>query len=143
MRLPAAAAIGLSLLLSAPAFGDGVADNVSVDNASARAVAPGVPVSGAYMTLSTTDGADHVLAAVHSDVAKSVELHNHVMDDGMMKMRKMDSVALPANTTVIFEPGGLHIMLIGLNGSLDAGDRVKIELEFEDGSRKPVTFDVK
>lgn len=143
MKLPAIAAICLSFAFTASALAAGVADHVSVENATARAVAPGVPVSGAYMSLATTDGADHVLIAARSDAAESVELHNHVMEDGMMKMRKMETVALPAGTTVAFEPGGLHVMLIGLTGPLAAGDQIGIELEFEDGSRKPVIFDVK
>ena len=130
---------GLSAALQAA----GVADLVEIRGAAARAVAPGVPVSGAYLTLDNTDGADHALVAAHSDVAESVELHSHVMDDGMMRMRKLQRVALPADGTVVFEPGGLHIMLIGLKKPMNAGESVDIELEFEDGSRKAVTFDIR
>ncbi len=140
--LRAAAALVIAFA-TCPLFAGGVADHVSVDSAYARAVAPGVSVSGAYMTISATDGAEHELVAAHSGVAENVELHNHEMEDGVMKMRRMESVTLPADTAVDFKPGGLHVMLIGLTEQLDAGNRIEIELEFEDGSRKAVTFDVK
>jgi copper(I)-binding protein len=130
------------VLASFPAFATGVADRIEVEQPMVRAVAAGVPVSGAHMILRNDDGADHALAAAHSDVAENVELHTHTMENGMMTMRKVDAVSLPAHQTVRFEPGGLHIMLIGLTRTIKAGDTVDISLEFEDGSRKDVSFSV-
>lgn len=119
-----------------------VASAVTVEQAGARAVAPGVPVSAAYMTIRNDADTDHALVAAHSEVARSVEMHSHDHVDGMMQMRRLDSVPLPASTPVTFEPGGLHIMLIGLLQPIRAGDVIAIEFEFEDGSRKPVEFAV-
>ncbi len=135
-------ALAFVAALAAPAFAAGVADLVEVDRPMVRAAAPGMTVSGAYMTVRNTDGTDHELVAAHSDVAENVELHTHAMEDGMMKMRRVDSVTLPAGSQVAFEPGGLHIMLIGLARDLNEGDSVEMALEFEDGSRRDVTFEV-
>ena len=119
-----------------------IAPTMFVENASARAVAPGVPVSAAYMVIENGGSADHALTAAHSVVAENVEIHSHASVDGMMQMRRIESVALPVSTPVVFEPGGLHIMLIGLLQPLKAGDVIEIELEFDDGSRKAVDFAV-
>ncbi len=143
MKRFAVATAAIVLAFVPPVFAAGVADSITVELAVARAVAPGAPVSGAYMQITNGDDAPHALVAAHADVAENVELHNHVMEDGMMKMRRMDSVPLPAGETVTFEPGGLHVMLIGLTGPLEAGSRFDIELQFEDDSRQSVTFDVR
>lgn len=137
----ATATILLSLVTST--WADGIADHITVELAVARAVAPGAPVGGAYMQVTNGDDTSHALVAARSDIAEHVELHNHVMEDGMMKMRRMDSVPLPAGETVTFEPGGLHVMLIGLTAPLEAGGTFEIELQFEDDSRRSVTFDIR
>ena len=75
------------------------------------------------------------MIAVHSDVADAVELHNHIVEDGMMKMRRVDAIVVPGHAEVVLKPGGLHIMLIGLARNLEAGKNVTLELEFADGER--------
>ena len=75
------------------------------------------------------------MIAAHSDVADAVELHNHIMEDGMMKMRRVDAIVVPGHAEVVLKPGGLHIMLIGLNRNLEVGKKVTLELEFADGER--------
>jgi hypothetical protein len=73
------------------------------------------------------------VVAAYSDVAAAVELHNHIMEDGMMKMRRVDAIVIPGHGEVVLQPGGSHIMLIGLTRSLEMGEKVAIELEFADG----------
>ena len=53
----------------------------------------------------------------------------------MMKMRRVDAIAVPGHAEVVLKPGGLHIMLIGLTRSLEVGEKVTLELEFADGER--------
>jgi copper(I)-binding protein len=65
------------------------------------------------------------------------------MEDGMMKMRRVERIDLPAGETVTLEPGGLHIMLIGLSRQLSPGEEVEIRLTFEDGSGTTLTAPVK
>ncbi len=75
-----------------------------------------------------------------SDAASTVELHEMVMDGGAMKMRPKDGgFVIPARGTVNLDPGGLHIMLIGLTRDIKAGDTVNAELELSDGTTIPVT----
>ncbi len=120
-----------------------VADAISVAGAYARAVPPGLPNSAAFMALHNGSDADHALVAAESPAAKIVELHAHTMDGGMMRMRPVEQVALPAGRSVVLEPGGLHLMLIGLERTLVVGEQLPITLIFDDGSRVQVQVPVR
>ena len=74
---------------------------------------------------------DDVLLQAKSDIASAVELHKTKMSDGVMKMEQQPSVFIPAGEQVIFKPGDLHIMLIGLLEPLNPGDEFYITLVFE------------
>jgi copper(I)-binding protein len=118
------------------------AQAIEVREAIVRMVPPGQSVSAAFMTLHNHDSRDRVLVSARSEVADSVELHNHVMQDGLMKMRRVDAVTLPAGGAVSLKPGGLHIMLIGLRRTLQLGQMVQIDLYFADGERLTLTASV-
>jgi copper(I)-binding protein len=135
--------LALSLILPVAAMAAGAFDTVSVSDARARAVPHMAPASGAFLTLHNKDTADHVLVAAESPVAKAVELHTHINDNGVMRMRKIDSIKVPAGGMTMLKPGGLHIMFIGLNRPLNAGDNVPLTLVFADGSRISLDAPVK
>jgi hypothetical protein len=75
-----------------------------------------------------TAGTDTLLSA-SSDVAGAVELHMTSMQDGNMQMMHQQEVPLPTGKTE-FKPGGLHVMLIGLNQDLNPGDMFSLTLDF-------------
>jgi periplasmic copper chaperone A len=106
--------------------------SVQVSNAWVRATVPGQPVAGAYMDLRADRAVK--LVGVASPVAKRGEIHEMKDDGGMMTMRAVEAVALPAGTTVSLAPGGLHVMLFGLEKPLVAGRKVKLTLEFRGDS---------
>ncbi len=92
----------------------------------------GVPNSAAYMTITNTGDTDDALVAATADFSGAVELHTMSMTDGVMRMRQLDGgVPLPAGETVKLEPGGLHVMLIGLKRPLTEGESVPLTLTFE------------
>jgi copper(I)-binding protein len=127
----------LALLVTAMpamALAQAAAERVEVQDAYVRAVPPGQANSAAFLTLSNADDSDHALVAGRSDAAKTVELHTHINDQGIMRMRRIDRIDLPAGSEQTLEPGGLHIMLIGLTRQLQSGEEVSLTLEFEDGS---------
>ncbi len=86
--------------------------------------------SAVYMTLKNNGAADRLLSA-STAAASLVEIHNMNMDGGVMRMRKLDGVDLPAGGTAVFAPGGLHMMLFGLKAPLRAGTSFPLELRFE------------
>jgi hypothetical protein len=113
-----------------------VAADVEVRDAWARATVPGQQASGAFMTLSSVKGATLVGAA--SPVAKTVEIHEMKTEGDVMKMRAVPKVELPAGKAVSLT-GDYHIMFIGLNKELKAGDTVPLTLKVEQkGKREEV-----
>ena len=89
---------------------------------------PGQTNAVGYLTL--TAAQDDALTGIDSDCCRAVELHTHRMDGDIMRMRRVDEVPLPAHETVTLEPGGYHIMLIGLSQPLVDGDTVALTLHF-------------
>lgn len=94
-----------------------------------RTPSPGRPTGG-YLDV-TNDGPNpfSIVAASSPDFAR-VELHTHEMKDGMMAMRQIDAVSVPAGQTVSFAPGGLHLMLFEPTRALKKGDVVTVALSF-------------
>jgi copper(I)-binding protein len=119
------------------------ADAVMIKNAYVRAVPPGQPNSAAFLMLMNSSGSDHAVVGGESPVAKVVELHEHIHQNGMMKMRQIPRIGIKANDKTILQPGGLHIMLIGLKQELKKGEKVSLTLKFEDGSTKTVEAPVR
>ncbi len=120
-----------------------MADQVRVDDARARAMPPGAPNSGAFMVFHNTGSVDARLVSAQADVSGSVELHTHGEEDGMMKMREIPEIVVPAGETVVLKPGGLHVMFIGLKAPLEAGQSFPLTLSFSDGSTQQITVPVK
>ena len=136
--------LGLALLLGASAAAaESAAETVSVIDPYVRVVFPGQSNSASFMALENPSDQAHALHGAESPLAEAVELHTHTMQDGMMRMRPVEQVALPAGATVRFEPGGLHLMWIGLARSLEAGQEVPLTLLFEDGSRRELRVPVR
>jgi len=134
---------GAALCLSASLYAGSAADDIQVKGGYTRAVPPGQNNSAAFLSLTNVGDAEHALVAVESGASKIAELHSHLMEDGMMKMRRVEKIDLPPGARVALEPGGLHIMLIDLTKQLSPGENVEITLVFEDGSRKMLPTPVK
>ncbi len=115
-------------------------DSVRVEAPYARAVPPTARNSGAFMVLH--NASDHPVRVVdaRSDVSRVTELHTHVHDKGVMRMRRVDFIEVPAHGKVELKPGGYHVMLIGLNHPLKPGDPVHLELTLGDGSKMAVNL---
>ena len=103
---------------------------VSVSNAYVRGLPPGQKVTAAFMSLSNTAEQALTLQSVSSPVAEKAERHETSQDGVQMQMRKLSTLSIAAGETVIFEPGGKHIMLMGLQQSLKQGDTVELRLCF-------------
>ena len=127
------------LALSLPGF---AADAPRVTDAWARATPPGAKTGAAYMTLQGGTMGDRLLGAT-SEAAASVELHTVEESDGMARMRRLDSLEIPAGTRVELAPGGKHLMLIGLGAPLTAGDTLRLVLEFATSGNRTVEIEIR
>lgn len=99
--------------------------------------------SAAYMTLvNQTDTSDALISAT-TDVAETVELHTVIDDNGVMKMRPVEKIDLPAGGEQQLKPGGFHIMLLNIKKDLNEGDTVHLTLTFQNGGTLEVDAPVK
>ncbi len=135
MKTTLAAALLISLA-GLPAW----AANVSVTNAWVRATMPGQPVGGAYMQIQSDT--DARLLSASSSAVPRVEVHEMKMDGDVMRMREVKSVDLPKGKTISLEPGGYHIMLMGLKKPIAAGEVIPLTLVVESDGKKQ-TVEVK
>lgn len=133
----------LAALLTLPALAGNAADEILVANPYVRAVPPMMQNSAMFVTLTNTGSSDRALVSAASQTAEVVELHTHVNDGGVMRMRKVERIDLKAGQATVLEPGGLHVMLLGLKRPLAAGSTVQVDLTFDDGSTKAVVAPVK
>lgn len=120
-----------------------VSDQITIKDGFVREAPPNQTISGAFMTLKNNDLSDHKVVSATSPAAKTVELHTHTHENGMMKMRQTPQIELPANAEVMLKPGGLHIMLIDLTAPLSTDTPVAVTIKFEDGSEKTLELPVK
>lgn len=97
----------------------------------------------AYMVLQNNGVAEDKLLSVASDVAKTLELHETKESGGMMEMSPVPNIPVPANGKAELKPGGFHVMLIGLNRELKAGEKVQLTLNFEKAGKVSVTAEIK
>lgn len=114
---------------------------VKVDDPWVRATVAPQKATGAFMQLTSAKAAKVVAAS--SPVADMVEIHEMKMDDGVMKMRAVDALALPAGQAVALKPGSYHVMLMGLKGQIKAGDTVPLTLTVENEDKQRTTLEVK
>lgn len=122
----------LACLLLACGAAEAARTTVRITGAWVRATVPGQPVAGAYLDLESPVPVR--LVGIGSPVAKRGEVHDMKEVDGMMTMRPLAGLALPAGTVVKLAPGGLHIMLFDLKQPLRAGSDVVLTLTFESGT---------
>jgi copper(I)-binding protein len=107
------------------------AGDVTVVAPWARATPGGAKVGGAYLELKAAPGQGDRLVSATSPAAGTVEIHEHINEGGVMKMRRIDGLAVPGGASVMFKPGGYHLMLMDLKQPLKQGDRVALTLMFE------------
>lgn len=108
---------------------------IKAENFYAFATIDGSSISAAFGTLSNTS--EQPIALQKATIINSTataELHQSIKEKGVVKMLPVDSITIPAKQSVELAPGGLHIMLINLQGPLEAGKTIALELTFDNGT---------
>ena len=114
---------------------------ISIERPWSRELPPVAPNGAAYLRVENGGERAVRVVSAHSPVAGRVEIHAHEMDAGVMKMRHLHSVEVPAQGSVSFEPGGLHLMLIGLREPLVAGKDFPLTLVFQEAGEIVVSVE--
>ncbi len=127
----------LLLFASTPALAQ-----ITIEQPWVRATAPGAKVAGGYLLIRNAGaGADRLLS-VSSPAAARVELHVHLNDNGVMKMREVRGYDVPAKGAFELKPGGAHLMFMDLRRPFKEGERVPVKLKFEKAGEVGAEFQV-
>ncbi|MCV3272726.1 copper chaperone PCu(A)C [Roseobacter sinensis] len=140
VTLAAAAAV---FALSTAAFAhDYKIGDLVIDHPMAFNTAPTAKAGGGYLTITNTGDTADRLIGVRADFPK-VELHTTEEKDGIARMMHVEAIEIPAGATVALEPGGLHVMFMGLDGDgFDVGEKIPATLIFETAGELEVEFSI-
>lgn len=129
-------ALCLISLVATPAL----SADITVSDVWGRATPGAAKVGAAFMEISNAGEPDKLIGA-RSEISKTTELHSHIHDEGIMRMREVAAIDIPANGSQSLEPGGYHVMFMGLNRPLMIGEYYPLTLVFEKAGE--ITVDVK
>ena len=133
--------LGLGVALFACQRADDPPRDLVARSAWARATAPGQETGGVFLTIRGVGQPDRLVGGSTS-VARTVEIHTMRMDGAVMRMRRQESVDVPADGTLVLAPGGTHLLLVGLKAPLSPGRSFDLSLDFAKAGRKAVKVKV-
>lgn len=110
------------------------AEQLTVEQGEVRLPMPGRTVTAGYFSLHNGTATSVELVGATSPLFSKIELHQHITQDGMMRMVEVESITLDADATVVLQPGGLHLMLFEPSQPLLEGQKVPVTLLFADQS---------
>lgn len=116
------------------------ANSVDIQNPWVREPIAGSSNTAAYLTFNNKGNTLCILSGAKTRVAKRVELHEHINQNGVMRMRQVSGIVLPKQTQTELKPGGLHLMLFDLTSDLKSGNGIDMTLEYEDKSQKTIVL---
>lgn len=124
--------MGSALLLSGMAQAhDYKSGELSIDHPWSKQVPPTSSVAAAFFDVMNHGVENDALISAESPIAGKTELHAHIHEDGMMKMREVGKIDIPAKGSQSLKPGGYHVMFFELKQVPALGDRFPLKLHFE------------
>ena len=120
----------LALLATVPTVAWAQSGGITVDDVWTRPTAGFVKTAAVYFTIVNSGSTADRLIAAGSPAADRAETHINLRDGDIMRMRRVISIDVPANSKTVFQPNGFHVMLTGLKTPLMAGDTVSLSLQF-------------
>ena len=121
----------------------GAADQITVSDAYIRQAPPGAMATGAFMTIRNAGPGEVRVVKASNPASRFTELHTHLNEGGVMKMRPVKDIPVPPGGETVLKPGGLHVMLIEMKSTLKDGDTVPLTLGLDDGSSKEINVPVR
>jgi copper(I)-binding protein len=118
------------------------AAQVDVQDAWTRATAPGSKIAAGYMTIKNAAGSPDRLVGATSPLAERVEMHVHIKDGDVVRMREVKGYDVPAKGTYELKPGAAHLMFVGIKHPFKEGEKVPATLRFEHAGAVNVEFRV-
>lgn len=103
---------------------------ISVENAYIRSLIPGSSVTSLYMSIENKGEKTVTLLGATSKISPRIEIHQHSMSEGMMRMRQIDSIDIKAKQRIFLQPSGLHLMFFDVKNSLRTKKNIELTLNF-------------
>ena len=137
-----ATALLLALFVSGETHAQMSMNTITVEQAWARATPRGALTGAAYMTLINKGASADRLLSATTPMADHVQFHKQTKDNGVSRMREVKAVELEPGTKVIFKPGEMHMMIVGLKQPLKEGQTFPLTLQFEKARHIDVTVPI-
>lgn len=118
------------------------AKTITVNDGYVKASIPGSNVTASYMTLRNTSNKAITLQKVSSTVSDRIEIHEHSMADGIMRMREVGEITIKANSTVVLQPSGLHLMIFSLKQPIKEKSVMPLTLYFSNDTEVKIQLPV-
>jgi|YelNatPaOPRAMG01_1025707.scaffolds.fasta_scaffold00304_16 copper(I)-binding protein len=116
--------------------------NINIENAWVRPAGKGMN-SALYFTINNQTNKSDELYKVEASIAWVIQLHKTINNNGLMEMKQINSIEVPANQIVKFTPGGYHVMLIKLKEELKPGSKINFTFFFKKAGKLNVSAEVK
>jgi copper(I)-binding protein len=116
---------------------------ITVTDGYIKASIPGSDITAAFMTLNNTGDKAITLTRITGSISDRIEIHEHSMADGMMRMRQVDSITLKANSSVVLQPSGLHLMVFSIKQQLTEQDVISLTLTFSNDTEVKIQLPVR
>lgn len=110
-------------------------NTISIKEGYIKASIPGSNITAAYMTLVNQSDKAITLQKITSDISDRIEIHEHSMVDDMMRMRQVEQITIGANSSVVLEPSGLHLMIFSLKQQLREDELKALTLHFSNSAK--------
>ncbi|MDG1311459.1 MAG: copper chaperone PCu(A)C [Porticoccaceae bacterium] len=102
--------------------------SLQASDAYIRTMPPGLTTTAGFLSITNSGSTPCLLLSAESQLSDRLEFHEHLHSDGMMRMRPVTGgINVPAGETVVFKPGGLHIMLFNIQQPLIAGESTRLQ----------------
>ncbi|MBU2871009.1 copper chaperone PCu(A)C [Colwellia sp. E2M01] len=134
--------LGFSLLLSTLSYAS-ANDKVSITDGFIKPTIPGSTVTAAYMTINNLTDNTITLQKVTGDISSNIEIHEHTMSDGMMRMREVEHIQISAHNKAVLQPSGLHLMFFAVKQQITEQDTIPLTLYFSDQSTVNIQLPVR
>lgn len=125
------------MLVATPAI-----SQVEIENAWARATAPGAKNGAGYMLIRNKSAVPDRLVGAQSSVSARVETHVHIKEGDVFRMREVKGYDIPANGSFELKPGGAHLMFVDIRRAFKEGEKFPVTLKFEKAKDITVDFHV-
>ncbi len=134
----------LGTLLFSPLANANSADGaIEIKDAWVRSMPEGIPNTAAFFEINNTLPKTVTLVGVSTPIAKQSEIHETIQQGPFTTMNEVKKVTIPAKESVGLKPGGLHVMLVGLEKPLEEGQTIPLTLTFQDGTKVKVDAKIK